>query len=76
MPKPNAPIVTCCPPWSAALLDRNDERRVARRATWLQHSAEARAREAAYERLAEATRDAAERAAERDRSVGGNSLEL
>jgi hypothetical protein len=63
------------PPLVGALLDRNDERRATRRAAWRQHRAEARAREAAYERLTEATRDTTERA-ERERSVGGDSLEL
>jgi hypothetical protein len=64
------------PPLVAALLDRNDERRTARRAAWWQHSAQARAREAANQRLSQATRDTAERAAERERSLGGDSLEL
>ncbi len=64
------------PPLVAALLDRNDERRTARRAAWRQHSAEARARGAANERLTDAMRDTAERAAERERSVGGDALEL
>ena len=60
----------------AALLDRNDERREARRAAWRQHSAQARAREAAYERITATSRDTTEQAAERERSVGGDSLEL
>ena len=60
----------------AALLDRNDERRAARRAAWRQHSAQARAREAAYERITATSRDTTEQAAERERSVGGDSLEL
>jgi hypothetical protein len=64
------------PPLVAALLDRNDQRRAARRAAWQQHNAQARAREAANERLSQATRDTAERAAERQRCVGGDSLEL
>jgi hypothetical protein len=63
------------PPPVAALLGRNDERRAARRAAWRQYSAQARAREAAIERLSQATRDSAERAAERERSFGGDSLE-
>jgi hypothetical protein len=60
----------------AALLDRNDQRRAARRAAWRQYSAQARAREAANDLLSQATRDTAERTAERQRSVGGDSLEL
>jgi len=64
------------PPLVGALLDRNDERREARRAAWRQHSAKTRARDATYQRLIQATWDAAERAAERKRSVGGDSLEL
>ena len=64
------------PPLVAALLDRNDHRRAARRAAWRQHSAQARAREAANERLTKAARDTAERAAQRERRVGGDSLEL
>jgi conjugative relaxase-like TrwC/TraI family protein len=64
------------PPAVVALLDRNDQRRAARRETWRHHSAEARAREAAVERLSQATRDTPERAAERERSVNSDSLEL
>ena len=64
------------PPAVGALLDRNDKRRAARRATWRQHSAEARGREAAIERLSQAARDTPERAAERERSVDSDSLEL
>jgi hypothetical protein len=64
------------PPLVGALLDRNDQRRAARSTAWRQHSAEARAREAAYERLRQVTRDTAERAAERERNLGGDSLEL
>jgi conjugative relaxase-like TrwC/TraI family protein len=60
----------------AALLDRNDERRTSRTAAWRQHSAQNRAREAAYERMTAASRDTTEQAAERERSVGGDSLEL
>jgi conjugative relaxase-like TrwC/TraI family protein len=60
------------PPLVAALLERNDQRRAARRAAWRQYSAQARAREATNERLSQATRDGAERA----RSVGGDGLEL
>jgi hypothetical protein len=60
------------PPLVAALLDRNDDRRAARRAAWRQYSSQARAREAANERLSQATRDGAERT----RSVGCDGLEL
>jgi len=59
-----------------ALLDRNDERRSARQAHWRQHSAQARSREAAYQRLVNATRQASERSAQRQQSVDGDSLEL
>jgi conjugative relaxase-like TrwC/TraI family protein len=64
------------PPLVAALLDRNDQRRAARRAAWRQYSDQARAREAANARLNQAARKAADRAAERERGVGGDSLEL
>jgi conjugative relaxase-like TrwC/TraI family protein len=64
------------PPLVAALLDRNDQRRAARRAAWRQQNAQARAREAAFERFSKATRDTAQRAAERERSADGDSLEL
>jgi AAA domain len=63
------------PPAVAALLDRNDERRAARRAAWRQHNAQARAREAAYERFATARQHAAQR--ERGRAANrGYGLEL
>jgi hypothetical protein len=64
------------PPPVAALLDRNDERRAARRAAWQQHRAEARAREDALYRLRQSARDTAERAAKRERALTGDSLEL
>ncbi|KPN46502.1 MobF family relaxase [Mycobacterium intracellulare] len=64
------------PPLVGALLDRNDQRRAARKAAWVQHNAQARAREAAYERLTQAARNTAGRQAERERSLGGDSLEL
>lgn len=64
------------PPLVAALLERNDQRRAARRAAWRQHSAQARALEATNERLSQATQGTAERAAERERGAGGESLEL
>jgi len=60
------------PPLVAALLDRSDQRRAARRAAWRQHRAQARAREAAHQHLSQTTRDTAER----ERSVDGDSLEL
>jgi hypothetical protein len=44
------------PRLEAALLDRNDERRAARHATWRQYRAQAHAREAADERFTEAAR--------------------
>ena len=59
----------------AALLDRNDQRRAERAQAWCQYSAQTRARDAAFERIA-ATR---QRAAKRERSRGmdrGYSLEL
>jgi hypothetical protein len=58
------------------LLDRNDERRTTRNAQWRQHSAQARSREAAYQRLVNATRDTSEQAAAREQSADGDSLEL
>jgi conjugative relaxase-like TrwC/TraI family protein len=63
------------PPLVAALLDRNDQRRAARCAGWRQHNAQARAREAAYERFATARQQAAQR--ERARATNrGYGLEL
>jgi len=56
------------PPAVGALLDRNDQRRAARRAAWRQHSAEGRSREAAYQRIT-ATR---QRAVRRERSRFAN----
>jgi hypothetical protein len=35
------------------LLERNEQRRAARRQVWREHSASARAREAAYQRMTE-----------------------
>jgi hypothetical protein len=58
------------------LLDRNDERRTTRNAQWRQHSAQARSREAAYQRLVNAARDTSEQAAAREQSADGDSLEL
>ena len=59
------------------LLERNDQRRTARAGLWRAHTAEVRAREAAYDRITATIRDAAERrAAERSRGLDGDSLEL
>ena len=59
----------------AALLQRNDERRTARAQAWRQHAAQTRARQSAYERFT-VSRDAPEQRIERERSLGGDSLEL
>ena len=58
------------------LLDRNDERRTARQAQWRRHSAEARHREAAYQRFMDASATTSEQTAERQQSADGDSLEL
>ena len=50
----------------AELLDQNDARRTARRAVWREHTAAARARRAAYERMAQAASAGAERGIDRD----------
>ena len=50
----------------ADLLDQNDARRAARRAVWREHTASARARQAAYERMAQAASAGAERGVDRD----------
>ena len=50
----------------AELLDQNDARRTARRAVWREHTAAARARQAAYERMAQAASACAERGIDRD----------
>jgi hypothetical protein len=55
------------PPSVAALLDRNDQRRHDRAQAWRWHSAQTRAREAAYQRFTTTTQQAAER--ERGRST-------
>jgi hypothetical protein len=52
----------------AALLERNDQRRAQRAQAWHQHTSQTRAREAAFERFAAATWQAAER--ERGREQG------
>ena len=59
----------------AALLDRNDQRRAERAQAWRRHTAQDRARDAAFERIAATTHQAAHR----DRSRGahrGYGLEL
>jgi hypothetical protein len=53
-----------------ALLDRHDQRRHTRHASWREHNAEARRREAAYERLRQAAQRSSQRAQERDRDAG------
>ena len=59
----------------AALLDRNDQRRADRAQAWRQHTAQTRAREAAYQRLTATSQQAATR--ERSRGVDqGYGLEL
>ncbi|WP_406817136.1 MobF family relaxase [Mycobacterium sp. M23085] len=56
----------------AALLDRNDRRRADRAAAWRQHTTQSRARDAAYQRITIATRQAS-----RERSrTRGYGLEL
>ena len=50
----------------AAALNQNDERRAARRAVWREHTASARARQAAYERMAAAASAGAEQGVDRD----------
>ncbi len=63
------------PPDVVALLERNDERRTDRAQVWRRHTAQSRAREAAYQRLT-ATK---QQVAERERSCGadrGYGLEL
>ncbi len=54
----------------AALLDRNDQRRAARAQAWRQHTAQTRAREAAYQRFADTTQQAAARERSRDQGYG------
>ncbi len=59
----------------AGLLDRNDQRRADRAHAWLQHNAENRAREAAYQRFTVTRQQATQR--QRSRSRGrGCGLEL
>ena len=57
----------------AALLGRNDQRRTDRAQAWRQHTAQTRARDAAYQRFAATTQQAAERERSRDQ---GDGLEL
>jgi hypothetical protein len=54
----------------AALLDRNDQRRADRAQAWRQHTAQTRARDAAYQRLTATTQQAAERERSRDQGYG------
>jgi len=54
----------------AALLDRNDQRRADRAQAWRQHTAQNRAREAAYQRLTATTQQAAQRQRSRSRDRG------
>jgi len=56
----------------ANLLSRHDRRRAARRAVWREHTAAARAQQAAYERMTTAAEHGAEHA--RDRSADGLEL--
>jgi ATP-dependent exoDNAse (exonuclease V) alpha subunit len=54
----------------AALLDRNDQRRADRAQAWQQHTVETRARDAAYQRFAATTQQAADRVRSRDQGYG------
>jgi AAA domain len=54
----------------AALLDRNDQRCADRAQAWQQHTAQTRAREAAYQRFTATTQQAAERQSSRDQGYG------
>ena len=54
----------------AASLDRNDQRRIARAHGWRRHTAQARDREAAYQRLTTIRQQAAERHHSRTRDQG------
>ena len=61
----------------AALLDRNDQRRAERAQAWRRHTAQNRARDAAYQRLNAASQHAAQRQRSRIRSLDqGYGLEL
>jgi hypothetical protein len=67
---------TLLPAIVGALLDRNDERRRTRHTLWRQHSAQARHRDAAYQRFMDATSPSSQRSAERGQSADGDGLEL
>jgi AAA domain/TrwC relaxase len=54
----------------AALLDRNDQRRADRAQAWRQHTAQNRARDAAYQRLTATRQQAAQRQRSRSRDRG------
>jgi len=54
----------------AALLDRNDQRCAERAQAWRRHTAQDRARDAAFERIAATTQQAAHRARSRGRGYG------
>jgi hypothetical protein len=54
----------------AALLDRNDQRRAGRAQAWRRHSAQTRAREAAYQRFTAARQQTAECQRSRDQGYG------
>jgi len=67
---------TLLPTVVSALLDRKDERRATRHVQWRQHNAQARRREAAYQRFVDDAAASREHAAERQQSQDGDSLEL
>jgi conjugative relaxase-like TrwC/TraI family protein len=54
----------------AALLDRNDQRRADRAQAWRRHSAQTRAREAAYQRITATRQHTAQRQRSRDQGYG------
>ena len=54
----------------AALLDRNDQRRADRVQAWRRHSAQTRAREAAYHRITATRQHTAHRQRSRDQGYG------
>jgi hypothetical protein len=54
----------------AALLERNDQRRADRARACQQHSAQTRAREAAYQRFSDTPQQADERQRRRDQGCG------
>jgi hypothetical protein len=63
------------PPVVANLLERNDHRRHRLATQWQWHTMEARAREAAYERVI-SMRDGVERTADLSRDLSSDGLEL